>query len=705
MRYTLATSLSDISIPDKFLTKLHKLGLNTVEDLLFHMPRKYTDYSNLVSVRDLYSQESGSLVTIIGTVVSKQSKNIKGKKLRLIEVMFEDETGRVKAVWFNQAFILKQAQEGMRMAVAGAVQFSENRVNLRDATLEPVKSGKSLVHTGRLVAEYPTTHGIRSRFFRYQIASILSSSELYIQEYLPQLEGTAFPSLLQSLRQIHFPQTYEEAQNARYRFAFEEAFFLQVSLLQQRMHLQTFFAPVLTFHKREIQQFVHNLPFDLTNDQRKTAWEIIQDTEQSIPMNRLLEGDVGSGKTIVATIALLNTTLNGVQTALMAPTEVLALQHFERLVSVFHRTSFIEVPKVALLTGSEAKLSTDPASGGYIDVSRTHLIKEIEEGNVHLVIGTHALISDSLTFADLGLVLIDEQHRFGVNQRAKLQEKGMELSKQMHRMPHLLSMTATPIPRTLALTVYGDLRVSRITERPPNRKLPITRVVSQEQRNKAYTFIEKHLQNGAQMFVVCPQIEHNEEIEAVSVEEMETFLRETIFPDRSIAVLHGQMAHAEKQKIIEAFRNHEYSILISTTVIEVGVDLPDVNLMWIESAERFGLAQLHQLRGRVGRGGEQAYCFVAASGNSEPERLRALEQTGDGFELAEYDLQFRGPGQFTGGEQSGYSVLRSEIFTDADLLDTARNVAHRLLQEDPVLREHPHLRSRLSRFLQAMHLE
>ncbi|MFB6225391.1 MAG: DEAD/DEAH box helicase, partial [Candidatus Paceibacteria bacterium] len=481
MTYSLATPLSDISIPDKFLTKLHKLELHTVEDLLFHTPRKYTDYSNIVSVQELYVQESGSLVTIMGTVVSKQSKQIKGKKLRLIEVTFEDETGRVKAVWFNQAFILKQAQEGMRMAVAGTVQFSGNRVNLRDATLEPVKSGKPLLHTGRLVAEYPTTQGIRSRFFRYQIASILSSSDLSIQDYLPQSVGQEFPSLLQAFRQIHFPQTHEEAHNARYRFAFEEAFFLQVSLLQQRMHLQSFFAPVLAFHKREIQQFVHNLAFDLTNDQRKTAWEIIQDTEQSIPMNRLLEGDVGSGKTIVATIALLNTTLNGVQAALMAPTEVLALQHFERLVTVFHQTSFIDVPKVALITGSEAKLSTDPQLGGFTDVSRSHVVREVEKGNIHLVIGTHALISDYLTFADLGLVLIDEQHRFGVNQRAKLQEKGMELSKQMHRMPHLLSMTATPIPRTLALTVYGDLSVSRITERPPNRKLPITRVVSQNQ--------------------------------------------------------------------------------------------------------------------------------------------------------------------------------------------------------------------------------
>jgi ATP-dependent DNA helicase RecG len=703
---SLSTSLSDLSIPKKFLDILARLHIYRIEDLLFHTPRKYSDYSRRVSIAELETLEANSQVTIIGTVISKYQKKIPGKTLRIIEVTFEDDTGRVKAVWFNQQFILKQAKEGARMAVAGTVS-RDGHISLREAVLEPVKAGKSLLHTGRLVPEYSTTKGITSRFFRYHIALLLTSSYLPFDDYLPEnlRETYEVDHLFRALRQVHFPQTREEVERGQYRLAFEEAFFLQLSLLQQRMHLQTFTATPLSFKKEEIQSFVSELPFDLTNAQRKTAWEIIKDTGTTLPMNRLLEGDVGSGKTIVATIALLNTALNNQQAAFMAPTEVLALQHFERLVGLFHQTSFIQVPKVAVLTGSQARVSTDPNLGSWTKVDRKTLLRQISSGEVHIVIGTHALISEYLTFQNLTFTLIDEQHRFGVNQRARLQEKGVALSPYAHTMPHLLSMTATPIPRTLALTAYGDLLISRISERPPKRRLPVTRVVAESDRAKAYQFLRDNLAQGEQLFVVCPQIEESEDSSTRSVFTEYERLQNDVYADFPVAMLHGQMPQDEKQQVISAFQQKEYAVLVSTTVIEVGVDLPEVNLMLIESAERFGLAQLHQLRGRVGRGGGQAYCFVAASGEDQPERLQALEQTTDGFELAEYDLTYRGPGQFTGGEQSGYSSLRPEIFTDAELLDAARSGAHSIISDDPTLHQYPDLRTKLERFQQTMHIE
>ncbi len=704
---TLSTPLYTLSISSSYVPKLDRLQLSTVEDLLFHTPRKYLDYSRTLSITDTSDLETGQLITITGEVISKTQKPIRGKKLRIIEVTFADTTGQIKAIWFNQQFILKQAQEGTIMAVAGTLHRDGRTPSLRDAVLEPIKSNKSLLHTGRLVPEYATTKGVTSRFFRYHIASLLTSSRLQIDDYIPShiREEYALEPLRSALRKIHFPNDNQEIKPAQYRLAFEEALLLQLSLLRQKLHLETFTATPLAFQEPEIKRFVSELPFELTDAQRKTAWEIIKDTETSLPMNRLLEGDVGSGKTIVATIALLNTALNGKQAAFMAPTEVLALQHFHRLLGLFHETSFIEVPKLAVITGSEARVSTEPELGHWTSVSRKDLVRQVENGNVHIIIGTHALISDYLRFFNLSFTLIDEQHRFGVNQRAKLQEKGMSLSPQAHTMPHLLSMTATPIPRTLALTVYGDLNVSRISERPPERKLPVTRAVTPDTREKAYAFVRSQIQNGEQAFIVCPQIEENEETGARSVFSEHARLQTNIFPEFRIAMLHGRMDREEKQEVITAFRNKAYDMLVTTTVIEVGIDLPEVNLMLIESAERFGLAQLHQLRGRIGRGGGKAYCLVFPSGKEQPERLQALEQTTDGFELAEYDLHYRGPGQFTGGTQSGYSTLRPEIFTDGDLLDKARSAARTIITEDPTLSRYSSLRTKLDRFRQTMHLE
>ena len=545
-----------------------------------------------------------------------------------------------------------------------------------------------LRHTGRLVPVYPETEGITSKYLRFLIKPLLDYFT-DIPDPLPKalVAKYNFPSLHYALHTIHFPETEPDTAPARQRFAFEELLLFQLRALLDRQALKLLSAPVLPFDQERIAAFVKTLPFTLTDDQRKAAFEILKDLERPFPMNRLLNGDVGSGKTVVALIAAYQAALAGYQAVIMVPTEILAQQHYASLEKI---TEFDLNIKLGLLTGS----------------------KKMNIENKNLIVGTHAVIQKGIEFKNLGLVVIDEQHRFGVAQR-------MKLVKNQRLVPHLLSMTATPIPRTLALTIYGDLDVSLLKEKPKGRQEIITKVISEEKRAEAYAFIELQIQEGRQVFVICPRIEKAAlaslaskaslalQAEMKMVTEEYRKLSQEIFPHRKVAMLHGKLKAKEKEQIMLDFKTHKTDIIVSTSVIEVGVDIPNASIMMIESAERFGLAQLHQFRGRVGRGEHQSYCFLFTSTPdiTSTRRLRAMEATNDGFKLAEMDLKIRGPGEFTGTMQSGVPDLVMASLSNIELIKTARDEAQSLLQDDPDLRQYPLMKAGLERLQKMVHFE
>lgn len=709
----LKTDLSAIpGVGPKFTTKLQKLGIHTVRDLLWHFPFRYEDYSKIVPIGELAVDQSATIQGMINQISTRKTWK---KNLLITEAIIVDETGGIKSVWFNQPYVTNVLKYGHYYNFAGKVTKSNREIYLASPSYEPIDSVRKgeAKHTAGLIPIYPETRGLTSKGLRFLIKPILKTLE-HVEDFLPEeiLKENKLPSLHVAIKRMHFPLQAADAVGAKKRFAFENLFLLQLNNLKMKMQLAKEPALKMEFPQTELSQMVQQLPFQLTTSQKTSLEEIAADLAGNKPMNRLLQGDVGSGKTVIAAVAALISAKNNAQTAFMAPTEVLASQHYRTITKTFPWFD----GGVALLTANKTELSF----GDKMDqkITKAKLLKEIAAGNVKIVIGTHAVIQKGVSFANLGLAIVDEQHRFGVSQRAALLRQ--ETAEEKKVIPHFLSMSATPIPRTLSLTVFGDLDLSTITELPPGRKEIITRIVAPENRKKSYDFIREQIKAGRQAFVICPRIEAGElkegeilteakkkalELKSV-VEEFER-LSKKVFPDLKVVMLHGKMKGKEKDQIMKDFHDKKYDILVSTSVIEVGVDVPNATIMMIEGADRFGLSQLYQFRGRVGRGEHQSYCLLFSGSESENviKRLESLIDAKNGFELAERDLQMRGPGQFLGDKQTGLPDVAMDALQDILLVKATRDSAKEILSNDPDLANHPALLARFQEFQTKIHLE
>ncbi|MBI2065289.1 MAG: ATP-dependent DNA helicase RecG [Candidatus Yanofskybacteria bacterium] len=709
------------------ISKLSRLGIRTVKDLLRHFPIRYEDYTEIIPID---RAEPGQKVNIQGEVLKISSRHIFPRRMSVTNAIVSDSSGAIKVVWFNQPYIENQLTEGTLVSLAGKVSLNKNGLYLSSPAYERIGSNIDsqtigLKHTSGLVPVYPETEGVTSKYLRFLIKPLIK--DIALTDPLPEsiLSKYNFPDISKALSEIHFPKNLQSAETAKDRFAFEDLLLFQIKALLERRKMNQLKSISIPFNQELIQGFIAQLPFSLTTDQKIAAWEILKDIQKSYPMNRLLEGDVGSGKTVVALIAAYQIAKRGHQTALMIPTEVLARQHYKTIALLFKDASV----HTALLTGSESKLDGQP-------VTKKILKEGIASGQIQIIIGTHAVIQKDVSFDKLALVVIDEQHRFGIHQRKALLSNselritnsgpGSNTKSEIRNplIPHLLSMTATPIPRTLALTIYGDLDISLIKEKPKDRQKIITKIVGPKERRDAYQFVRNEVKKGRQVFVVCPRIEISDpkkEIkvdnkrskmnilwqEVKAVEEEYRKLSEEVFPDLKVAMLHGKLKPKEKNGVMDKFKNGEYDIVVSTSVIEVGVDIPNASIMMIESAERFGLAQLHQFRGRVGRGAHQSYCLLLSSSaeKSVNQRLKALVECDDGFDLAEKDMKIRGPGEFFGVKQSGLPDLAMASLANVELIKKARLEARLLLKEDSSLKNYPLLRERLESFQKLTHFE
>jgi len=666
---------------------LARLGLLTVRDILFYYPRDHVDYARQVNINKL---EAGETVTLVGTVKRCNCfTSPRNKKLTIFEVVLQDSTGQIKLNRFfagtrygNRGWQEQQKRRypaGSVVAASGLVKKNKYGVTLEDPELEVLDSlGGSIDSSkiGRVVPVYPLTEGVPGDLVRQAVIAALPYAA-QLKEPLPSVlrEQYGLMGVKDAIANIHFPQDSDVLASARRRLVFDEFFYLQLGFLQRRQtQKQAQTSAVLAPTGKLIDNFNQLLPFELTNAQKRVINDILNDLQSSTPMNRLVQGDVGSGKTVVAVIAILAAIQSGYQAALMAPTEVLAEQHYRKLVGWFN---LLHLP-VELLTGSTTTKK------------RRAIHSQLETGELPLLVGTHALIQDPVNFQRLGLVVIDEQHRFGVQQRARLQQKGQS--------PHVLTMTATPIPRTLALTLHGDLDVSQIDELPPGRQQIHTTVLSGKERNHAYDLMRREIAQGRQAYIVLPLIEESEKLDVRSAVEEHQRLSETIFPEFQVGLLHGRMSSAEKDEALNAFRDNQTQIIVSTTVIEVGVDVPNATVMMIENAERFGLSQLHQLRGRVGRGSHQSYCLLMSGSKTDTakQRLGVLEQSQDGFFISEMDMRFRGPGEVLGRRQSGLADFAlASLVEDQDVLNLARDAAEKVIVRDEKLEGLPLIRDEL----------
>ncbi len=692
-------------IVPKFLPKLKKLGTETVRDLLWHFPYRYEDWSQIVDIAEL---KLGEEKTIQGIVKSIETRNAWKRRMIITEAVIEDESGEVKAIWFNQPYIGKILRVGSRANFAGKLLEKNGELTLSNPTHEVIGKTETK-HTARLVPIYSETKGLTSKGIRFIIKSILDNIDK-ISEFLPQeiLEEFELPEINEALHWIHFPADATQSTKAKNRFAFEEIFLLQLRNLRQKITRAKDKAPKIEFDVEEVEKILETLPFELTKTQKDSLSEILKDIAKPRPMNRLLQGDVGSGKTIVIAIAAIIAAKQS-QVAIMAPTEILARQHYKTFLKFFSQFS----GGIGLLAGKEAKIFY----GKDLEASskKEIIAKDISKGNIKILIGTHSLIQKSIKFNNLGLVIVDEQHRFGVEQRdTMLKDKDL--------VPHFLSMSATPIPRTLMITLFGDLDLSLISELPKGRREIITKVVAPENRMKAYAFIRGQVRKGDQVFIICPRIEAVEvkdnevreldfverlQLDAKNVKEEYEKLSKKIFPDLKVAMLHGKMKGPEKEKIMKDFSEKKYDILVSTSVIEVGVDIPNATIIVIEGADRFGLAQLYQFKGRVGRGEKQSFCFLFTDSKTDKtkNRLESLVSAKNGFELAEYDLKLRGPGEFLGDSQTGLPDIAMQALQNPTLLKETRDSAEKILENDPELKNYPLLKQKLSEFQKNVHLE
>jgi ATP-dependent DNA helicase RecG len=673
--------------------KFSKLGISTIRDLLYFFPHRHMDYSKLLNISNL---ETGIDQTIIANVW--QTRIITPGGHRSTEAIVGDETGNVRAVWFNNPYLTKQIKTNNRIVISGKVNLYKGRQVFESPEWEILDESEGLIHTGRLVPIYPLTKGLRSRQIRKLMKEVVELYSHRLDDFLPPsiIKTTQVLDLPQALYQAHFPDNTNIKDEARRRLAFDELFLLQLGVLAKKREWQESQPsyPIKT-DKIILDRFIKSLPFKLTGAQKRSLDEILHDITRVKAMSRLLQGEVGSGKTVIATTSLIMAAVSGFQSAFMAPTEILAEQHFRTVskllegigTKVRSKNSHVITYKGTLKKQIRIALLISDIKPS---IKKT-LYKAITEGEIDILIGTHALIQKDVRFKNLSLAVIDEQHRFGVAQRSILRQKGAN--------PHVLVMTATPIPRTLALTLYGDLDLSVIDELPLGRSLIKTKWLTPEQRNSGYAFINKQISSKRQAFIICPLVEESEVIQAKAATKEFERLQKEVFPDRNLGLIHGRLPSEEKEKIMRSFRSGKIDILVATPVIEVGIDIPNATVMLVESAERFGLSQLHQFRGRIGRGKYQGYCMFLSENASEVgiKRLDIIENTHNGFQLAEEDLKLRGPGEFFGTRQSGLPELKMARLSDVVILELARREATLLFQKDPKLKEFPLLVKELSR--------
>lgn len=654
-------------VSDAYAKRLSRLGINTIRELLYLFPHRYDDFSSLKTIDKL---EYGEDVTIIGTVWETQQRTSR-RGQNLVTSTVSDGTGVVQATWFNQPYLVKRLKPGKQIVISGKVDEYLGRLTFPSPTWEPLD--KELIHTKRLVPVYPLTRGVGARWLRRLMKRSTDYWCLRLPDHLPLAirEKRNLPSLEVAVQQIHFPDNWETLEQARRRLAFDELLMIQLGVLRQRHEWRQRPGQPVQIDGPLLRTFLESLPFTLTQAQEKALSEILDDLQEAKPMSRLLQGDVGSGKTVVAAAAMLMTVASDMQAVLMAPTEILAEQHYANLGKLWAE---LWLPGVTKLT-SHLRLLT----GSLKQSEKERIHDEMASGEAKIIIGTHALIQEGLEFKNLGLAVIDEQHRFGVTQRASLRQKGHN--------PHVLVMSATPIPRTLALTIYGDLDISTIDELPPGRKEIVTRWMKPRERERAYGFLRSRVEESQQAFIICPLVEESDKIEAKAAVEEYRRLQEEVFPELRLGLLHGRMTAEEKEAVMRDFYGGELDILVSTPVVEVGIDVPNAAVMLIEGADRFGLAQLHQFRGRVGRGDQQSYCLLLSDAPTDmgEQRLQIIESTQDGFELADEDLKMRGPGEFFGTRQSGLPDLKVARLSDVGVLKEARAVAKEIFQEDPDL--------------------
>ncbi|MGV8050616.1 MAG: ATP-dependent DNA helicase RecG [Anaerolineaceae bacterium] len=655
-------------VGEKQAKHLQKLGIYSIKDLLYLFPRRYDDYSKLKTIQQL---RFGEEVTIIAQVLDLKLYPTKGGR-KITEAVVSDTTGTLRLLWFNQDYHRRYLRAGMFISISGKIDTYLGRPVMFHPDYEPIDQQQ--VNTNRIVPVYPLTALITQRWLRRTQFNTVQYWAARAQDFLPQAiqEQAEVIGTQEALKQIHFPDSQEDLRRAQNRFAFEEIFLLQLGVIRQKRQWQQLEGTAYQVTDAWLEDRLKSLPYRLTNAQTQALKDIRKDVGSKHPMNRLLQGDVGSGKTVVAVLGMCMVIESGAQAALMAPTSILAEQHFRNInklltESVGETPAFLQPGQVRLLTGDTSQSD------------RREILEGLKSGYVKLLVGTHALIEDPVTFQSLQMVVVDEQHRFGVQQRAALRSKGNN--------PHLLVMTATPIPRSLQLTVFGDLDVSLMDEVPEGR-LPIeTQIVFPMERERIYKMIELQVNKGYQAFIIYPLVEQGENEEAKAAVEEQQRLQSEAFPHLRVGLVHGRMKPAEKDSIMLGFRNKEYDILVSTSVVEVGVDIPNATMMIIEGANRFGLAQLHQFRGRVGRGTAQSYCFLIPESESaaENERLLVMTQTNDGFVLAEKDLEQRGPGDFLGTRQAGYVDLKMANLADIRLIQKARTIAEIVYNSDPEL--------------------
>lgn len=647
---SLQTRIDEISrVYKAYSRRLEKLGIKTLEDFLYHIPFRYENYSLISPIANV---QEGEIVTVKGTVTTFQNQYTRSRKT-IQKAVISDSTGNLEVIWFNQPYLSRVIHEGESLSLSGKVKFFARKIVLESPEYEIVLENQPTLHTGRLVPIYSETRGVSSKWLRRQVFKILSDSKGDLVDYLPETvrKKLNLEELQNALWNVHFPETIDLVDSARERLGFDELLLVQLASLSRKSKWENQLKAVpfeISNFKQKIEEFWEQLPFELTGAQKKAVGDIFKDLASSKPMNRLLEGDVGSGKTVVSAIAMYLAHLNGYQSTLMAPTEILANQHFRTISN--------------LLT--PLKVKVDLATGS----------KKLKKDDFNILIGTHALLNKKVQFNKLGLVVIDEQQRFGVEQRAIIREKG--------KSPHLLTMTATPIPRTVALTLYGDLDLSFLDEMPKGRQIIKTWLVPDTKRADAYAWIEKQIKDTkSQAFIICPFIEESESMQTVRAATKEyEYLKNEVFPTLNLGLLHGKLKSKEKDTVLNDFKEKKHDILIATPVVEVGIDIPNATIMVIEASERFGLAQLHQLRGRVGRGNKQSYCllFTESKNPQTTNRLKSLEITHVGAELAELDLRLRGPGDIYGTAQHGALQLKIASFSDFPLIEKTRKEAEEL---------------------------
>lgn len=616
--------------------KLEKLGILTISDLLHHIPHRYLDFSKITKIKDIKVSET---VTAIGQITSIRNQNTKSGRLMQIG-QIEDETGKISIAWFSQPFLTRMLFPGIKIAVSGEVSWFAGKPAFFSPQYEKIEENHETVHTGKIVGVYPETAGLSSKWLKARIKYALDRIEIIDFLNKDTIKSKGLITFSDAIKKIHFPKNLEEAQKAKERLAFNEFFNLLTTARERKNKIIKKKALSLKFDQKQVDKFINSLSFKLTGSQVKTSKEILSDLERKVPMNRLLQGDVGSGKTVVSAIASFVTFLSGYQTVLMAPTQILANQHYETLKSMFKDFKI----RISLVTGS--------------------IVKE-EVGISDIIVGTQALLNK--TFERVGLLIIDEQHKFGVKQVNFLQKIN----------PHILTMTATPIPRTIAQTLFSDMELSIIDELPQNRQKIKTWLVPNDKRDGAYDWIKKQIKtNNSQAFVICPLVEESEAETLKSVKSVKKEYEnlQKVFTNLSIGLIHGKLKEKEKNEILLKFKNGETNILLSTPVVEVGIDIPNATIMLIEGADRFGLAQLHQLRGRVGRGSKESYCLLFTENDSEKaiNRLTALTKTSSGFELAELDLKLRGAGDVLGTKQSGFGNLKIADWSQTEIIKLAR---------------------------------